>query len=298
MKNNNKWFSIVIALWLVLLINLIVINILEYIIPFSKDTKDIENSVVSYYQADTGIENALFYLKQNDYIPWTFSSTTFTTNPISSLYNIDANWVILPKPWEWNSEYDSNWDQLAIWNPIQLEIWGDRVDFNNDEFAFRIPNLKDWTNLTLSWTSLAIINWQISSENNTLNATGSYIIADDICMSGISCDNPGDFIDFNKSWIDLNNSLITSYDFYNENCSWVWSWCILKLSIINKLETDNILNPILVPYLEWRFKFNKDIPLRYSIINTSWKAYWYKNDLKIRIPQQTTNEAFDFTVFQ
>jgi hypothetical protein len=40
--------------------SLLAIYILEYIIPFSKNTKNIEHSVSAYYQADSGIEDALY----------------------------------------------------------------------------------------------------------------------------------------------------------------------------------------------------------------------------------------------
>ena len=298
MKKNNKWFSIIMALWLVIFINLIAISIIDYIIPFSKNTKGIENSIVSYYQAETWIENALYVLKWQ--VAWTESSTGLTSDAISSAFNITARWNILPPSWDWNSEYDSDWNQIAMWNPIQLEIWKWNIDFNSEdiEVNFKVPDL-NWTdnltNLILSWSTnnLPIINWQLSSQNNTLNATGSYIItADEICDINNSCSvlNLSWFI-----WIDLNWDEDSIEDFYSAEC-WIWLWCILKLSVINKLEDD--VNNISIPYLEWKMEFDSFVPLRYSIIETEGKAYWYKKNLKVRVPQQTTNEAFDFTVFQ
>jgi len=294
MKSNKKWFSIVMALWLVIFINLIAINIIDYIIPFSRDTKGIENSVVSYYQANTGIENALYYLKSENFVPWT-ENYFKTWTIVSTKYWIIASWSLLPPPFSWDSEYDSNWNKIAIWNPIQLEIWWDQVKFDEARFAFRIPDLKNWTNITLDWTTLPVINWQISSDNNTLNAKDSYIISEDVCESNQDFDDCE--LDLsNFLWIDLNWAENDIETFYS-NCS-IWK-CILKLSIINKLEL-NDSNNTSVPYLEWQIDFgsNKTPPLRYSIIETEWKAYWYKKDLQIRVPQQTTNEAFDFTVFQ
>lgn len=301
MKNNNKWFSIIIALGLVVLINLIAINILDYIIPFWKETKNIENSVVSYYQADSAVEEALFYLKKNDFKAWTeWSYSNWTV--IAKNYNITASWSVLPKAWEWNSEYDKNWDTLSIWNPIQLEIWYNNVLFTNALFAFRVPKINSLANLTLSWTSvLPIINWQISSQNNTLNASSWTYIFSNKSLSNLICSSSQNFTDCDLNintfdWIDLDWNLIQIWNYYNSNCIWVWSWCILKFSIVNKIETPSWIK---IPYLEWRFDFwTKKPPLKYSIIETSWKSYWYKKDLKVKIPQQSTNEAFDFTVFQ
>jgi hypothetical protein len=44
---------------------LLALYILEYMIPFSRNTKNIEQSVAAYYQADSGIEDALYSMKLN-----------------------------------------------------------------------------------------------------------------------------------------------------------------------------------------------------------------------------------------
>jgi len=302
MKKNKKWFSIVIALWLVLLINLLALSILEYIIPFSKNTKWIENSSASYYKANSWIEDALFKIKNNPL--WTESSKNLDSSLVSDYsYKVKANGSILPPIWEWNSEYNKNWNKISSWQPIQIEIWNQSFSFSSFIFAFKIPNI-DWTNKYLSWTNLPIINWQISWEKNTLNAyTWSYIKWSQICSSNenfsdcsINFSNPPLY------WQDLNDNVETINDFYWDWVTWycwTWSWCILKLSIINKLEDINWIN---IPFLEWQIKNSSNppqtIPLRYSIINSSWKSYWYKKNLEIKVPQDTVIEAFDFTVFQ
>ena len=73
----------------------------------------------------------------------------------------------------------------------------------------------------------------------------------------------------------------------------------MKLSLINPLYTTTGLK---IPYLEytinpWDNVWTK-FPLYYTTIDTSWKSYWFKKDLNVRVPQQTTNQAFDFTLFQ
>ncbi len=298
MKINKKWFSIVMVMWLVVFINLIAIGILEYIVPYSRETKNIENSVASYYQAESWIEDALFFLKDKDFEPWTQSWNSLSSDVIDSAFNIVWRGSVLPPTWQWNSEYDNNWNKISVWNPIQFEIWDNYIDstdnFNNI-MAFRVPDIDESWTMTLSWTNiLPVINWQLSSEWNSLNATGSYIYPSDICNSGESfSDCELDFLSF--WWIDLNNNERDFSDFYDNEC-WAWSWCILKLSVINKLEEDT--NNTSIPYLEWQFKFDDNIPLRYTIIDTQGKAYGYKKDLKVRVSQETTNEAFDFTVFQ
>ncbi len=300
MKKNNKWFSIVLAMWLVIFINLLALSILEYVIPFLNSTKQIENSMVAYYQANSWIEEALYVMKEKE--PWDIDNDLFDTDFLGGVidykYDLTTEWKLLPPIWEWNSEYNDWWNQIAMWNPIQLEIWNKIDIFDSTDFYFRVPDL-DWNwELELDWDSMAIVNWQISSENNTLNSSGSYLRSSDICDSCIIWDICScNIIDFSWiKWVDLNWTYPYEIeDFYDNECQ--TSSCILKLSVINELKAES--DSIFVPYLEWKIDFwTKEVPLRYSKISTIWKAYWYRKDLEVKISQETTNEAFDFTVFQ
>jgi hypothetical protein len=44
--------------------------------------------------------------------------------------------------------------------------------------------------------------------------------------------------------------------------------------------------------------FNTQVPTKFFRIKSIWKSYWFKKILNIKIPQNTTNQAFDFAVFQ
>lgn len=173
-----------------------------------------------------------------------------------------------------------------------------KLFFDDFEIAFRVPDLNWNWNLNLDWDSDSIIiNWQISSESNTLNSNSSYVLLENICEAWDDFEDC--VLDFSsKDWIDLTWTKDTIWDFYSDNCSASSDECILKLSVVNNLKIDNNNEIINIPYLEYRIKTVVDFPLRYSTIETSWKAYWYSKNLEIQIPQQTTNEAFDFTVFQ
>jgi len=85
--------------------------------------------------------------------------------------------------------------------------------------------------------------------------------------------------------------------FYSSNC-WVWNKCTLKISIIDDL-VDSWWTK--VPYLEWQADFSWTtwwVALRYARLELEWKSYWFRRVLNVKIPQLTTIEAFDFTVFQ
>lgn len=288
MKKNKKALSLVIAISIILVMSLLALYILEYMIPFSKNTKNIEQSVAAYYQADSGIEDALYANKQN------ISDLTFEKSKNISWvrdYSISMNssWVVLPPVWEWNSEFDSNFNTINIWNPIQIEFWKNLISsFDDFKLTFRVPDLDDDSSTTESLKNgVKYINWQISSGNDILNSSWSQITDSEIDWNS--------FIIKSKPWRKLDDTFQNIDNFYTANCTGTFSGCILKMSVINKLELTD-WTP--VPYLEWKIENDSNIPLRYKIIKTSWKSYWFKKDLEVRIPQQTVNEAFDFTVFQ
>lgn len=306
MKKNNKWLSLVVAIWLTLVMSLLAIYILEYIIPFWKNTKNIEQSVWAYYQADSWIEKALYK------IIWASLWDEVSEDNISSTWGYSikstSSWKTLPPIWKWNSDFDKNFNKLRVWEPIQIEIWYGKVNTNNLKFYFRVPDLDEDNNYneTLSWGTLWIINWQLVWEDDILNSDWTQLIANDINWVLKSWETifkwwPS-YLKYSK-WLNLNGSWSVFKDFYNWNWTYLgnpqcgsWSWCILKMSIVNNLELDDWIS---VPYLEWKIeKYWALIPLRYRIIETTWKTYWFQKSLEVKVPQQTINEAFDFTVFQ
>jgi hypothetical protein len=285
MKKNKKALSLVIAIWVTLVMSLLALFILEYMFPFAKNTKWIENSVVAYYLADSGIEDALYFMSWASL--WAEKHKNLTWVQDYSI-NMIASWTVLPPAWEWNSEFDKNFNIIRIWEPIQLEIWHWKL--NNLKIYFKVPKWQSLSN-TNSW----IINWQLIAQDDVLNASWSQIT-----WSQINWDLKN-WKKIFKNWWDNENWRVTSDDssktfsqFYSDKCNWSNSWCILKMSVINELKITNWY----VPYLEWKIENNNKLPLRYTIIKTKWRSYWFEKSLKVRIPQQTVNEAYDFTVFQ
>lgn len=304
MKKNIKWFSLVIAMWLVIILSLLAFTILEYIVPFSRDIKWIENSSKAYYLANSWIEEGLYSVYTRNY-SWAIDdrveySKSFS-GVASSKYTTSSSWKILPPTWDWNSEYDPDWNIISSWNPIQLSLWNNYIsDFLWFDIAFRVPDIiNDWISVySLSWTTLPIVNWQLSSATNTLNSWLQIITADKILDSNKNFNDNTIDLDWNKNWIDLDWNTVTINNFYNSNCEWTSSWCVLKFSIVNKLETDDTESKVL-PNLERRIVLtNNNIPLSNTKLQASWKSYWFKKDINIKIPAPSVNEAFDFTVFQ
>jgi len=300
MKKNKSAFSIVIAIGLVLVMSLLVLYILEYMIPYSKNVKWIENSSNAFYQAENSIEDALKKFKDRWESSFTDFSKPSSSVPIYYSYNTTSSGTEIPYAWDWNSEFDTTFNKISQWDPIQLKVWNWITNLWNIKFTFKIPEI-EWQTYSLTWWKLPIINWQLTTKNNkTLNSSWSYILANDIDSSWLNG------IIFNWSMENDNNIKFADWqlldwtgswmvDFYINNC-WNNSLCTLKMSIINKLESTTWIN---IPYLEYKIKLNNsNIPLRFSRIKSDWKSYGFQKHLEVKIPQQTTNEAFDFTVFQ
>ena len=288
--NNNSWFSIVIAMAMTIFIWLTALYILEYIIPFGRNVKGVEDASKSYYQAASGVEDALWFINQND-TGAEYDEMISSTERIDYWYEMTSNGSQIPLLWAWNSEYDNDFNVLSGSLPIQLEIWNGRVsNWGSVDVHIRVPNTT-WgsTPYSLDDTVDSIVNWQISSPDNTLNSDGTTITAAEInSSSAISL--------WSRNGIDLQNNTSRFSDFYNAECTSGIS-CILKLSIISNLVANE--NNTSIPYLEYQIDFWSDsVPLRFVQIEAIGKSNGFRKDLNVRVPQLTVDEAFDFTVLQ
>lgn len=307
MKINKKWFSLVIAIWLIIVISLMAYTILEYILPFSRNIKWVENSTKAYYYANSWIEKWLYYIstRKNKNIR---KDTKLETSDINNSWT--ATWYLftsyssgttLPGGWYWDSEFDEakEWNRVSIWNPIQLSIWYEFLsDASNLKIYIRTPktdilrpSLKNMNNL---WENIWYLSWQLTGWTWALNSNSwSTIKSNDI--------NGNDIKISDEEWENLSwNNKKFSDAFSEFKCNNNSVKCILKLSVINDLQTTGLTWdwPIL-PYLEWKIKADSNkIPLRYSRIEARGKSYNFARDLSIRVPQETVNQAFDFAVFQ
>ena len=318
MKNNSTWFSIVVAMWLVLLISLTALLILSYIIPFSRSVKGIENASNAYYQAETAVEESLYFLNDDAYELWGEEHRIFSGSR-DFWYEITASGSTLPVEWFGNSEDNENLNILSLGQPIQIEVGNDLIDsWNNVRFVFKLPRTVNWTDRKdiKKDPLLPIIGWKLSSWWNsalTLSSTGSsHIYNDNITSINASSDggtfkkylfaSPSDWED--GFYIGENGERIEIdfQTFYNSECD--NQNCKLNFTLLRELEATDWSR---IPYLEYRILLKNDswtnwdkaiIPLQYSIIEWKWQSYGFKKELDVRVSQQRVNEALDFAVFQ
>jgi len=304
-KNNKKWFSIVLAMWITLVIWMISILILEFIIPFSRNIKWVENSSAAFYQSYSGIEEAMWFISQNDL--WDEDAQLFVqTNSQDIAYNVESMTSIIPPALKGNSEYDSNWNRFDNNFPIQLAITDSNIDFQNVDFTFKIPDELNDSNTVEGNDSTQnyIINWIITGISNP---NGTKWDSDDVpvVLNGLNTEliekseiwDVNIWID-NRLWRTLDDSLCSVEQFIDGTCIWISNIydVTLKMSLVDSLTLDNWTT---IPYLEYQINFWSDrIPGRYTQIETSGKSYGFRKNMDIKVPQQSTNQAFDFAVFQ
>lgn len=279
--------------------------------PFAKDTKWIEFSSNAFYQSNSAVEDALYYVANHDLwaeepnilvLAWTFDSNILGSDFHEEIdrdpntdfgYDIIAKWNTIPPAWEGNSEFDPDWNRLAIGEPVQLEIG--EGNWNNATISFRIPDTGVSNEKSLKSMTGWIISWQVSSENRTLIAEEDSTIGKDMLKFW-----EGKDFNFENRYNDgktLTGEEISFPTFYSD-CNATGEKCTLKLSVINNLILDDWRDTP-VPYVEYKIEGAGDnLPLRYTRIRTSGYSNGFKKDLYIKVPQQTVNEAFDFTVFQ
>ena len=295
MRINHKWSALAISMFVIFILSLIMVYFLEFIVPASKNVKWIDNWTVAYYQALAWVEAAL--LDMSNTSPWVSVN--------KNNWSIDVKWYeavvtaassTIPIQWEWNSYYNSNWNRLWPWEPLQLLIWPSN-DWNTWVWIyFKVPEV--WVglpNLTLSWwATYPVINWILTSKTwAALYASWSQFMATEIASWAFFTASP--LYLWPRAWMDLDKVPSNFKNFYDSLiCPSLW--CTLKLSLINRIESQSSKT---LPYIEYRITWlDSWTPLQYAIINSDWFSYWFKRHVKREVQIITTNEALDFTIFQ
>lgn len=313
MKKNKKAVALVVVMWIVLVTSLLSLTLMQIIIPFSKSVSGMENSAKAYYMANAWLEEWMLDLKKNLENPtYTLDPKTFDLTKNLALAQgensemhytkrtVNHKWKNEPESWKWDSEFDRDFNQISVWNPIQMDVtW---LNLSDLKITFKVPKINNIV-YTLKEDDKCYISWQISSEKWFANSS------DAKCIKRVAIPNSNQnmietniqvrlqeyYIGSEKRTVDSNSGGTA----FNEICP-DWTKCTLKFSIANELIWEFSNNEINLPYLEWKINYNwtKNYKLRYANIKSTWKSSIYTRDLEIKVPQQTTNEAFDFTVFQ
>jgi hypothetical protein len=122
------------------------------------------------------------------------------------------------------------------------------------------------------------------------SSTGAFITSPDINTSS-------SFSLASRPWVTLDESPATISSFYTNNCR-ASDICTLKLSVIGDLSISDIQGTA-IPYLEYQIDTRgQNIPTRFTQIESSGRSFWFQKNISSRVAQLTTDQAFDFAVFQ
>lgn len=287
MKHSSKtWFSIALAMWVILLLSLTGLYLVEYMIPFSRSVKWIENASQAFYESYAGVEESIFSVYDGNLGN---NHSRFHSDDQDYEYNFLWSWDEIPAPWEWNVSNNLDYSRFSQNEPINLEVWNAR--FNNAgetiDLFLQIPNGVDFDApytdeiilLQLSWAG-----WSLTS------ASGALLRESDVRSTSAI-----DILSENGTTLTGVNRTFRQY-FSDLWCSDASTQCVLRASIIRPLISDSW--DALIPYLEYRLETSKPIPYPNPLVTSQGKSFWFSKTLEVFIPQEATSSAFDFTVLQ
>jgi len=286
-STEKKWFSIILAMWIVLLLSLIWLYLMEYMIPFSRNVKWIENASQAYYESYAWVEESAFKIYNGDL--WLGHNNTFDSGIVQDFgYNFVWSWARIPAPWQWNAPDNPNYSRLSQNEPISLQIWNWKFSTNTDNiiFRFEIPEL-NWSTPSFDSPNNDIILWQLSWSAWSL--TSEDLIQENQENTNINL--------WPLFWIQLDGTRTRFRDFYRNilNCDDIANDCILRISVINPLVTSTNST---IPYLEYQINASRAIPYQNPVVSSQGKSFGFSKTLEVFIPQKATSSAFDFTVLQ
>jgi len=279
-------------MWLVLVLSFTGLFLVEYMVPFSRNIKWIENASQAFYESYAWVEESVLLIHSGSI--WQDYTNSYSWDQ-DFKYSVDSSGRNIPVAWNWNSEYDSDWNRISQDNPISLVV-GNNIFWwwsNSINLEVRVPDFDgngSSDNLEV-WTYDDIVFWQISSNSDSLSVKDILDISTGTNSVSRNLFSPSEvWLALGDSILDPGNSLA---NFYANNC--ISSECVLKISLVNPIiSPDNSL----YPYLEYRISTSDSIPLSHSYITSDGKSYGFTKKLEVAIPQQSTSSAFDFTVLQ
>lgn len=288
----------IIALVILILLTIMSTVFIEKLFRFSQASNGIENSNIAYYNALWIIEETLYGPWVNKYTPWNVSSASIKNAYTGKTMTVYTGSQTVPALWRWNSPYDSNYNIIGIWNPVQLVI-PNGIDWSQVFFEFRVP--KTESGMTSTWVDIpgwriqgwtGVILWTLASSWwLSLFASGetNIVKAQDINSTPLWQINV-------KNGTSNTGTAFPFWSFYGLGSMCTGYACTLKLSMIRSVP---IINWPTLSFLEYKISgFPSAIPSQYMTLHAEWYSQWFLRTKEIQFPQITTNTALDFAVLQ
>lgn len=297
-SHSHRGSAIIVALIIVVLLSILTVTFLEKVLNLAKSSGNINSSAQSYSLATAIIEEQLMNPSMTKTAPWGIpeksESSAFTGRSLVAA----TGGTIMPVPWKWNSEFDTDWNIISMGEPIQIVIpnW---ITWSSVNFFFRVPSIpgSSGTGTDLTINGSGIILWTFGYSGASLYASWETEIFKGSDIMG----TPKKIYTFNgitNSWTSS-----TFETFYNNQIFGVWNTgakcapyqCTLKLSMIRPFLTQGWQS---FPFLEYKIDFWVAIPSQYMVIDSSAYINWYLRSRQARIQQITTSTAADFAILQ
>jgi hypothetical protein len=206
-------------------------------------------------------------------------------------------------PWagRWNSEFNTDWNIIALGEPVQIVIPAWLGNWSTVNFYFRVPSIPGEVSLTGSSSTWGIILWTFGYSWASLYASGETNIFKMNDITG-TAKTIGSY-----SWQTNTGSSFRFDNFYGDPTSGVGTngarcigfQCTLKLSMIRPFINNMASEPKSYSFLEYKIEFGTTrIPSQYMIIDSNSSIYGYIRSRQVRIPQITSSTATDFAVLQ
>ena len=173
LRINVRGSALIVTIMIMVIMTLIGVYMFEKVAPVMRNSTNIENSTVSYYQARSGVELALLTMTGSN--P-SYSSSTNAINPATQKgYAVDivGSGQTIPMPGEGTSEYDQDWDRLSVTEPVQVSIDSTSINWNNVQIHLRVPNIAQSSVTTLTGGSMMIVGWSLDGSGQVINGATS-----------------------------------------------------------------------------------------------------------------------------
>lgn len=253
-----------------MILSVMMIFLLERILPASRTTKGVENSIQALYSAQSATENILTSLRQDN--PGgviggngniTLAASGESTSSGSRI--IDSS-NILPAVGKGNSEGDENWSIIGPRRPVQLQLNSTMLgDGSGIRIEFRLPQFgsSDIIAGTSSRTQPELVTDVVVGFSLSNGTTG-------LAMES-ECE-PGEKKGFNSTFFNATSPLKKSLaemcikptsgvaqklsDYLTANPTFCTPTCTLKFSVLRTLKN---INGEILPYVEYRVRGAGDI---------------------------------------
>lgn len=295
--HSRRGSALFVGLLFTLIIVIMISSFIDKTLRFSRSSKGIEQSTQAYYHATSIIEKQLFETTELLRRPWTIQNASGSQLAMNGSVHMHSHTgsTTIPKIWLGNSRFDSDYNLIAVGEPVQIVI-PENINWGNVRFEFRLPNHSGSHASLINplFQSSGAILWGLMYTGASLypQSPDEMIRVEEIGTPFSIALKQGEYMHpISLTWtIDTVSGF---YGAFKDNCEHYQ--CTLRLSLLRPISLSNGSN---APILEYKIIFDEPIPNQYMVLDARGHVWDYIRDRRVLIPQITTHTALDFAVLQ